>query len=1023
MNKPRAEIQLKVSEAIPEDVNKGIVRIDSGFLREIDLRPGDIVEIEGKKKTVAIVDRAYPRDIGVSLVRMDGITRRNAQTSIGEYVKIRRAEFKVAEKIVIAPAQEGVTIQATNINIMFKKGLLGRPVLKGDIVSIGGTNSRRRIVSNNPNFDDFDIFRIINDNLRGFGFSFTDIKFVVADTSPKNTPVIITDSTEVEFNPKPVETTLETKSLDVTYEDIGGLQESVRKIREMVELPMKHPEIFNRLGIEPPKGVLLYGPPGTGKTLLAKAVANETNARFILINGPEIMSKYYGQSEQNLRQKFEDAEKNAPSIIFIDEIDAIAPKREESKGEVERRVVAQLLAIMDGLKARGKVIVIAATNIPNSLDPALRRPGRFDRELEIGVPDKDGRAQIMKIHTRNMPIQPPFTKESIYSIKEKIKQFLSKKEEEEKDLHEKIKGSETEVKKYSELAKQLDNEIEKVFKERGKTETDQEFETLGRRIKELKGNKELYESNAAQLQKEREEAEAKINEIASLRETIEEIKGRMNDPELVEILFMGLSYAEFAKIEQALTEHMLSLSGESRKILGDKKQRFSKIKEKILEKISSTKAKQQIEGIEFEYNKITKETLKKVMNIIEDKAIKNKLGLTLENSRDDEEARRIITGNFLPFEFKNDITKSLKEEMIENLSERTHGFVGADISAFAKEAAMAALRKALPDIMKSDEETFSEQVLNNLYIDFNDFHEALKVVRPSALREVFVEIPNVKWLDIGGLEDVKQEITEAVEWPLKHKEVFRKLGIRPPKGVMLYGPPGTGKTMLAKAVANESDANFILVKGPELLSKWVGESEKALREIFKKARQTSPCIVFFDEIDSIAPRRVASEDNKVGERMVNQLLTEMDGVEELNDVVIIGATNRPDMLDTAILRPGRFDRIILTPAPEEKSRLEIFKVHTKGMALSKDVKLKELAEKTEGYSGADIEAVCREAAMLTLRKNMDSDAVTKEGFEEALKRIGPSITKDIMDAYGKMKKKFSSARAEEMRANRPNYYG
>ncbi len=1022
MNKPRAEIQLKVSEAIPEDVNKGIVRIDSSFLREIELRPGDIVEIEGKKKTVAIVDRAYPRDIGVSLVRMDGITRRNAQTSIGEYVKIRKADFKVADKIVIAPAQEGVTIQAANINVMFKKGLLGRPVLKGDIVSIGGTNTRRRMVSNNPNFDDFDIFRIINDNLRGFGFSFTDIKFVVADTSPKNTPVIITDSTEVEFNPKPVET-LETKSLDVTYEDIGGLQESVRKIREMIELPMKHPEIFDRLGIEPPKGVLLYGPPGTGKTLLAKAVANETNARFILINGPEIMSKYYGQSEQNLRQKFEDAEKNAPSIIFIDEIDAIAPKREESKGEVERRVVAQLLAIMDGLKARGKVIVVAATNIPNSLDPALRRPGRFDRELEIGVPDKEGRAQIMKIHTRNMPIQPQFTKESIYSVKEKIKQFLNKKEEEEKDLKENIKASESEIRKYSELAKQLDKEIEKLFNERGKADSEEVFENLGRKIKELKSNKELYESNASQLEKEREEAEAKIKEISSLRKAIDEVKGKMDDPELVEILFMGLSYAEFAKIEQALTDHMLSLSGESRKILGDKKQRFSKIKEKILENISSTKAKQQIEGIEFEYNKITKETLRKVMDIIDDKGIKNKLSLALDNAKDDEEARKIITGNFLPFEFKNDITKSLKEEMIGLLSERTHGFVGADIAAFAKEAAMAALRKALPDIMKSDEETFSQQVLNNLYIDFSDFHEALKVVRPSALREVFVEIPNVKWLDIGGLEDVKQEITEAVEWPLKHKNVFRKLGIRPPKGVMLYGPPGTGKTMLAKAVANESEANFILVKGPELLSKWVGESEKALREIFKKARQTSPCIVFFDEIDSITPRRVASEDNRVGERMVNQLLTEMDGVEELTDVVIIGATNRPDMLDTAILRPGRFDRIILTPAPDERSRLEIFKVHTKGMALAKDVKLKELAEKTEGYSGADIQAVCREAAMLTLRKKMDSDAVTKEGFEDALKRIGPSITKEIMDAYEKMRKKFSSARAEEMRANRPNYYG
>ncbi len=755
-------VRLKVVEALQEDAYKGIARIDSSVMRQLGIRPGDVISIKGERETVAIADRAYPADIGEAIIRIDGITRRNARTSLGEYVIVKKAECNEARKVVIAPAQKGVHVEMPPE--VAKRGLLGRAVVTGDLLVLGGTRRRRDIMESS--FEE--ILGIFGEALGGLPFSgFTSIKFVVASTQPKG-PVIITDTTEIEVSPKAVEIR-EERVPDVTYEDIGGLDEEIRKIREMVELPLKHPEIFARLGIEPPKGVLLYGPPGTGKTLLAKAVANESEAHFILLNGPEIMSKYYGESEKRIRDIFEQAEKNAPSIIFIDEIDAIAPKREESYGEVERRVVSQLLTMMDGLKSRGKVIVIAATNRPNAIDPALRRPGRFDREIQVGVPDKKGRLAILKIHTRNMPL------------------------------------------------------------------TD----------------------------------DVNLDEIASI----------------------------------------------------------------------------------------------------------------------------------------------------------THGFVGADLAALCKEAAMSALRRVLPEI-DLEKEQIPQEVLDKLKVTAEDFKNALKIVRPSAMREVLIETPNVRWSDIGGLDEVKEQLKEAVEWPLKYPESFKRLGIEPPKGILLYGPPGTGKTLLAKAVANESEANFIHVAGPSLVSKWVGESERAIREIFNKARQVAPCIIFFDEIDSIASRRGYETGTKVTERMLNQLLAEMDGLQELHDIVVIAATNRPDILDPALLRPGRFDRIIFVDVPDEKARLAILKIHTKRMPLAKDVKLEELAKKTEGFVGADLAALCKEAALLALRENKKAKQVSKKHFEQALKKIGPSVTKEMAKAYKEIEQKYlRSAKAALEETAKTGYTG
>ncbi len=755
------ELRLKVAEAIQDDVNKGIVRVDSGFMKEINVRPGDVVEISGQRSTVAIVDRAYPGDIGLNIIRMDGLERRNAKTSIGEQITVKKGEVKEAKKVTIAPAREGIVVRAPPG--FFKQGMLGRALMKGDIISLGGTRRRRSTMSGNPFYDE--LFSVIDESMMNMGFG--DLKYIVVDTAPKG-GVLFTDHTQLMINTDAVSVEEETIP-EVTYEDVGGLQEEIRKVREMVELPLRHPEIFERLGIDPPKGILLYGPPGTGKTLLAKAVASETNAHFISINGPEIVSKFYGESEANLRKKFEEADKNAPAIIFFDEIDAIASKREEIKGEVERRIVAQLLSLMDGLKTRGKVIVIAATNVPNILDPALRRPGRFDRELEISVPNKEGRLNILKIHTRNMPLS--------------------------------------------------------------------------------------------------------------------------------------------------------------------------------------------------------------------------------------------------------------EDVNLQDLANITHGFVGADLAALAKEAAMVVLRRVIPDLEYDKDDPIPKEVLEKLYVSQNDFKEALKVVRPSAMREVMIEMPNTRWEQIGGLDDIKQELKEAVEWPLKHPDAFKRLGVTPPKGVLLYGPPGTGKTLLAKAIATESEANFILVKGPSLLSMWVGESERAVRKVFEKARQTAPTIIFFDEIDALAPRRGLSADNNVTERVVNQLLTEIDGLEALHDVVIIGATNRPDILDTALLRPGRFDRIVLTPAPSEHAREEIFKVHTKNMPLAKDVNVREFALATENYVGADIEAICREAAILALRENMNAKEITKKHFEAAIEKVKPSLTKETEESYKELAKVIRGARAQELRAEMPNYFG
>ena len=843
----KIDTKLRVVEALQDDAYRGVARIDTEVMKSLGLSRGDIITIKGERETVAIVDRAYPADMGEKIIRIDGIIRKNAKTGIGEYVEINKAEVKEAKKIAIAPAQQGIMIQGDPES--FKQGLLGRAIVKGDIVVLGGARKKREMDA----FDEGGLFGDMSDifSQMGIGFpGFSQLRFMIISTNPSQ-PVVITENTQISLSPKAVEVSEgNTNAPQVTYEDIGGLTDEVKKVREMVELPLKHPEIFARLGIEPPKGVLLHGSPGTGKTLLAKAVANESDAHFILLNGPEVMSKFYGESEKKIRDIFEEAEKSAPSIIFIDEIDAIAPKREEVSGEVERRVVSQLLTMMDGLKSRGKVVVIGATNRPNSLDPALRRPGRFDREVEITVPDKNGRLSILKIHTRNMPIVPPIKKAY---VEEEIERLKGKTKE--------IEGNLTGI---------------------------QDKEGL---LKEIEANKE----------------EVKI---------LEELKN---------------------------------------KFTGDRTK-----DEKIFKNIPTSE--------------------------------QDRLSLIFNNG------------------------------IIGEIASKTHGFVGADLSSLAKEAAMSVLRRLLPRLKLENDEEIPKEILEELRIFDKDFLDALKVVRPSAMREVLVETPNVKWGDVGGIEKAKQELKEAVEWPLKYGNAFTRMGIRPPRGILLYGPPGTGKTLLAKAVANESEANFIQIKGPSLLSMWVGKSEEGVRKIFERARQVAPCVIFFDEIDSLAGRRGYDNGTKVTERVLNQLLAEMDGLEELNNVIVIGATNRPDMLDSALMRPGRFDRIVYVDVPDEQGRLVILKIHTKNMPLE-NVSLEIISKETEGYTGADIEALCRESAMLALRENIETKFVTKKHFEAAMDKVRPSVSKNDVERYKKIEAEYLRSAKAALDSNCSTYLG
>ena len=704
-----SEVQLRVKDARQRDVARGIARVDQRTMQGLGVSAGDVIEISGKRTTSAIAWPAYSEDQDQGIIRIDGLTRKNAGVAINEYALVRQARVKDAVSIVLAPVGMRLNVDA-DFTRFVKNRLMERVFVEGDttLVMMLGHNIPLTVTKTRP---------------RG----------VVRMTYETNLQVLGEPAPEAISAPR------------TTYEDIGGLHEEIQRIREMVELPLRHPELFQRLGIEPPKGVLLRGPPGCGKTLLARAVANESEANFSAINGPEIMSKFYGESEARLREMFQQAQKNAPSIIFIDELDAIAPKREEVTGEVERRVVAQLLALMDGLTGRGNVIVIGATNRPDALDPALRRPGRFDREIEIGIPDKGARHEILQIHTRGMP-----------------------------------------------LAKDVD---------------------------------------------------------------------------------------------------------------------------------------------------------------------------------------------------------------LENLAKVTHGYTGADLAALGRETAMKALRRYLPEI-NLEEESIPPSVLEKMEVRMEDFMQGYKEITPTAMREVAIEVPTVHWEEIGGLEDVKEELREAVEWPLKIPGVFKRMGIRAPKGILLFGPPGCGKTMLARAVATESEANFITIKGPEVFSKWVGESEKAIREVFRKGRMAAPAVIFFDEFDSLVPRRgLGFGDSGVSERVISQLLTEMDGIVALEDVVVIAATNRPDILDPAVLRPGRFDRLIYVPQPDSDSILEIFKIYTRDMPLAKGVDLSRLAAMAKNYSGADIEALCREAAMNALRKDIKSKVVTLEDFTGAIKKIGPSISANMEAWY------------------------
>jgi transitional endoplasmic reticulum ATPase len=712
-------LSLRIVEAYHRDAGKGVARMSQKAMDKLGLENGEVAEIQGKEKIYAIVWPGNPED-PKDILRIDGNTRANLGVGIDARVVVQKGEAKPARKVVVAPTRQVRLIGGAQYLLRM---LEGRAVVKGETVRVDMINS--------------------------------SLTMVVVSTIPSG-PVLITHDTIISVTKE----TLEELSLvarDITYEDIGGLSREIREIREMIEVPLRHPELFAKLGINPPRGVLLHGPPGTGKTLIARAVASETDANFLSLSGPEVVSKFYGESEQRLRQIFEEAQRAAPSIIFIDEIDSIAPKREEVSGDLERRVVAQLLALMDGLSSRGEVVVIAATNRPNALDPAIRRGGRFDREIEVGIPNKIGRLEILYVHTRGMPL------------------------------------------------------------------------------------------------------------------------------------------------DEAL---------------------------------------------------------------------------------------------------------DLKE-----IAEATHGFVGADLYALCKEAAMHTMERALPDLDIKEE--IAPEVLERLKVTREDFYAALKKIEPSAMREVFVEVSEVRWEEVGGLQEAKQALIESVDWPLKFPEAFESVGIRPPRGVLLYGLPGTGKTLLVRALATESNINFISIKGPELLSKWVGESERAVREVFRKARQAAPALIFFDEIDSIAPARGTGSETHITERVVSQFLTELDGLVELKDVVVVAATNRPDLVDRSLLRPGRFDRLIYIPMPDRTARRRIIDIYLSRMAVAKDVPAEWLADITEDYSGADLETLCREAGMLALREHirpgarkeqiiLDRILVTKKHFQMAYEHIKPHLSKDMLAEYLQM---------------------
>tara|TARA_B110000305_G_scaffold158371_1_gene175107 strand:+ start:1087 stop:3312 length:2226 start_codon:yes stop_codon:yes gene_type:complete len=737
MAKDEKTMSLRVSKAIPSDVGHGRARISGE--NDLGLKPGDIVEIKGEKRsTAAIYWRSRPEDAKMEIIRVDGIIRKNAGVSLGDRVTVSKVDAKECTKLILSPvmANKQKVKFGPGIEGFARRGLSKRPVVQGDRIFIPGMTLFAEA-----------------------------LPFAVIQTTPKGI-VKVTNDTDIVIKDEAVDDVDAGQTEGITYEDIGGIGQQLQKVREMIELPLKHPELFRRLGIDPPKGVLLHGPPGTGKTMIAKAVATEVNAHFKSINGPEIISKYYGESEKQLREIFDEAAENAPAIIFIDEIDSICPKREEVSGEVERRVVAQMLTLMDGMEGRDNVVVIGATNRRDALDPALRRPGRFDREIEIGVPDRDGRNEIMDVHTRQMPISDDF-----------------------------------------EIDWVLDN---------------------------------------------------------------------------------------------------------------------------------------------------------------------------------------------------------------------TYGFVGADLAALVRESAMKALRRYLPEI-DLEEETVPPEVLEKMEVRMDDFREAIKDIEPSALREIYVEIPKVTWDEVGGLEEVKDRLKESVEWPLTKPELFEHFGIKPPRGIVLFGAPGTGKTLLAKAIANEAQANFISIKGPEMISKWVGESERGIREIFKKAKQSAPAIIFLDEFESIAGRRSSSgtEGSDVGNRVVNQLLASMDGVESLDGVIVVAATNRPEMLDPALMRSGRFERVLHVPPPDAGARETIFKIHSEGMPLSK-FSLKDIMVGLDGFTGADIEAVCREAALICMRANKKK--VTKSHFEEAVKRVRPTVTAEMLTYYQKMETLLTSG-LSNIKRDRDTGYG